>query len=78
MASTAGAGGLSAAELATGVITAEAIGGVLGRAVGGALSSAPGSGGLFASYLVFAIVLAGAAAVATRASDTRNDLPAHG
>jgi hypothetical protein len=70
MASTAGAGGLSAAELATAVITAEAIGGVLGRAVGGALSSAPGAGGLFASYLLFALVLAAGAAVATRASDT--------
>lgn len=67
LATTAGDGGLSATELATAAITAEAIGAVLGRAVGGALSSAPGTGGLFASYLVFAIVLAAAAAVVTRA-----------
>lgn len=70
LATTPGTGGLGAPELATAAITAEAIGGVLGQAVGGALSSAPGVGGLFVSYLVFAGALAGAAAVATRTSDT--------
>ncbi|GAA5163047.1 MFS transporter [Amycolatopsis dongchuanensis] len=68
MATTAGTTGLTPTELATSAIAAEAIGGVLGRAVGGALSSAPGTGGLFASYVVFALVLAGGAAAGTRAS----------
>ncbi|MFJ7213228.1 MFS transporter [Amycolatopsis sp. NPDC098790] len=62
-ASTAGPGGLTATELATAVITAECVGQLLGRAAGGALSSA---GGLFASYAVFAVALAAAAAVSRR------------
>lgn len=62
-ASTPGRSGLTATELATAVITAECVGQLLGRAVGGALSSA---GGLFASYAVFAVALAAAAAVSRR------------
>ena len=62
-ASTPGRSGLTATELATAVITAECVGQLLGRAVGGALSSA---GGLFASYVVFAVALAAAAAVSRR------------
>ncbi|MGW5714761.1 MFS transporter [Amycolatopsis sp. NPDC003865] len=62
-ASTAGTSGLTATELATAVITAECVGQLLGRAVGGALSSA---GGLSASYAVFAVALAAAAAVSRR------------
>ncbi|WP_284740774.1 MFS transporter [Amycolatopsis sp. RTGN1] len=62
-ASTAGSSGLTATELATAVITAECVGQLLGRAIGGALSSA---GGLFASYAVFAVALAAAAAVSRR------------
>ena len=45
------------------MITAECVGQLLGRAIGGALSSA---GGLFASYMVFAVALAAAAAVSRR------------
>ena len=63
---TAGSSGFSATELATAVITAEAFGGLLGRAVGGALGSLPGTGGLFASYALFAVTLAGAAVIALR------------
>ncbi|VVJ22320.1 Uncharacterised protein [Amycolatopsis camponoti] len=62
-ATTAGPGGLTAIELATAVITAECVGQLLGRAIGGTLSSA---GGLFASYVVFAVALAAAAAVSRR------------
>lgn len=64
---TAGAGGpraAQAAELATAVITAEAIGGLLGRAGGGALASL--DGGLPAAYGAFAVVLGLAALAATR------------
>jgi MFS family permease len=62
-ATTAGPSGFTATELATAVITAECVGQLLGRAIGGALSSA---GGLFASYVVFAVALAAAAAVSRR------------
>ncbi|GAB3716988.1 MFS transporter [Amycolatopsis oliviviridis] len=62
-ATTADSNGFPAAELATAVITAECVGQLLGRAVGGALSSS--GTGLFASYLLFAAALA-AAAVAAR------------
>jgi MFS family permease len=62
-ATTAGSSGSTATELATAVITAECVGQLLGRAIGGALSSA---GGLFASYVVFAVALAAAAAVSRR------------
>ncbi len=62
-ASTAGSSGFTATELATAVITAECVGQLLGRAIGGTLSSA---GGLFASYGVFAVALAAAAAVSRR------------
>jgi MFS family permease len=66
--------GLTAAELAAAVITAEAFGGLLGRAAGGAVVSLAGtaglsrSGGLAAAYLLFAVFLAAAAAAATRAA----------
>ncbi|MEV6638799.1 MFS transporter [Amycolatopsis sp. NPDC051371] len=62
-ATTAGPSGFTATELATAVITAECVGQLLGRAIGGALSSA---GGLFASYVVFAVALAAAAVVSRR------------
>ncbi|WP_410648393.1 MFS transporter [Amycolatopsis sp. cmx-4-54] len=63
-ATTAGSSGFTAAELATAVITAECVGQLLGRAVGGALSSS--GTGLFASYALFAASLAAAAYAATR------------
>lgn len=63
-ATTTGSSGLTAAELATAVITAECVGQLLGRAVGGALSSS--GTGLLASYALFAVVLAAAAYAASR------------
>ncbi|MBN6042211.1 MFS transporter [Amycolatopsis sp. 195334CR] len=62
-ATTAGSSGFSAAELATAVITAECVGQLLGRAIGGTLSSA---GGLVPSYLLFAAALLAAAAASRR------------
>lgn len=58
----------SAVELAAAVIAAEAFGGLLGPAIGGALTSAPGADvfGLFAAYVVFAGVLSAAAALSGR------------
>ncbi|SDT62136.1 MFS transporter [Jiangella sp. DSM 45060] len=53
---------LPAAELATAVITGEAVGGLLGRAGGGALASSSTS----AAYGAFAVLLAAAALAATR------------
>lgn len=61
-ASTAGGSGLTATQLATAAITAEAFGSLLGRAVGGAVASVD----LVLAYAVFGVVLAGAAAGATR------------
>ncbi|WP_410581340.1 MFS transporter [Amycolatopsis sp. lyj-108] len=58
-ATTANASGFTAAELATAVITAECVGQLLGRAVGGTLSSS--GTGLLASYALFAAALAAAA-----------------
>jgi MFS family permease len=69
-ATTAGSSGFTATELATAVITAECTGQLLGRAVGGTLSSAADPGGLFASYLLFAVALIAAAGAATRTSPT--------
>lgn len=63
-ATTAGSSGFTAADLATAVITAECVGQLLGRAVGGALSSS--GTGLFASYALFAVALAAAAYAASR------------
>ncbi|MFE6610158.1 MFS transporter [Amycolatopsis sp. NPDC057786] len=63
-ATTAGSSGFTAAELATAVITAECVGQLLGRAVGGALSSS--GTGLLASYTLFAASLAAAAYAAAR------------
>ncbi|MEV6907384.1 MFS transporter [Amycolatopsis sp. NPDC051071] len=65
-ATTAGASGFTAAELATAVITAECVGQLVGRAIGGTLSSA--GGGLFASYMLFAVALMAAAVAASRTS----------
>ncbi|QFU89370.1 MFS transporter [Amycolatopsis sp. YIM 10] len=62
-ATTAGSSGFTAAELATAVITAECVGQLLGRAIGGTLSSA---GGLFPSYLLFAAALLAAAGASRR------------
>lgn len=67
-ATTAGTSGFTAAELATAVITAECTGQLLGRAVGGTLSSA-GTGGLFVSYVVFAAALGASAFAARRTAD---------
>jgi hypothetical protein len=70
-ATTAGSSGFTTTELATAVITAECTGQLLGRAVGGTLSSANNTGGLFASYLLFAVALiasAGAASQSTRSA----------
>ena len=64
--STSGSGEFGAATLATAVITAEAFGGLLGRAVGGAISSLDDTTGLLVSYLLFAIALAAAAMASTR------------
>lgn len=55
---------LPAAELATAVITAETVGGLLGRAGGGALASL--DDGTAVAYGVFAVLLAAAALAATR------------
>nr|WP_221471994.1 MFS transporter [Amycolatopsis umgeniensis] len=63
-ATTADSSGFTAAELATAVITAECVGQLLGRAVGGALSTSVT--GLFASYSLFAMALAAAAIAARR------------
>lgn len=65
-ATTAGSSGFTAAELATAVITAECTGQLLGRAVGGTLSSADNAGGLLASYLLFAVALIASAGAASR------------
>lgn len=65
---TTTATGADAAGLATAVITAEAFGGLLGRALGGAISSGDGPRGLGAAYLVFAAALATAGYAATRTS----------
>lgn len=65
-ATATGSRGFTATELATAVITAEAIGGLLGRAVGGTMSSHPG--GLLASYVVFAFALFAAACAVGRIS----------
>jgi MFS family permease len=67
-ATNAGSSGFTAAELATAVITAECVGQLLGRAIGGTLSSSGDSGGLFASYLLFAVALLAAAVAASRTS----------
>ena len=70
-ATTAGTSGLTATQLATAAITAETFGSLLGRAVGGAISSPDTPRGLIASYLVFAGVLVGAVAGAARSAGDR-------
>ena len=76
LSTTPAAGGLTAAKLATAVITAEAFGGVLGQAAGGAvvwLSATvglPRSGGLTAAYGMFALFLLASAAAAARSTPT--------
>ncbi|MFC3451302.1 MFS transporter [Amycolatopsis speibonae] len=62
------ADGFTAAELATAVITAECVGQLLGRAVGGALGSS--GTGLLTSYALFAAALT-AAAIAARPAGSR-------
>lgn len=66
LSTTVGTGRFTAVELATAVITAEALGGLLGRAVGGAISSVQTGSGLIAAYLIFAVLLAAGAVAATR------------
>ena len=51
--------------------TAEGTGQLLGRAIGGTLSSTGGPGGLLASYVLFAIVLTAAAGTARRTASRR-------
>ncbi|TCP47848.1 MFS transporter [Tamaricihabitans halophyticus] len=64
---------LSATELATAVVTAETLGGLFGRSVGGAIigfdatHGGAGSGGLLITYGLFALLLVAATLAATRA-----------
>ncbi|MEU5695051.1 MFS transporter [Actinosynnema sp. NPDC020468] len=69
LSTTPGPGELDATDLAAAVITAEAFGGLLGRAAGGAISSA--SADLGVTYLLFAAALGLAAVAATRAARDR-------
>lgn len=70
--------GFGAVELATAVITAEAFGGLFGRAAGGAITSLNGTaglaqvGGLSTAYAVFALFLFAAVIAATRSTDRRH------
>jgi MFS family permease len=67
-----GCGEFDSAELATAVITAEAFGGLLGRAAGGAIASLEATttlsrqASLMMAYAMFAVILSGAAIAATR------------
>jgi hypothetical protein len=65
-----------AAELATAVITAEAFGGLFGRAAGGAISSVHGSAGLGATYVMFAAALGIAVYAVTRTAATQQPVVA--
>jgi MFS family permease len=67
-ATTADPGGFTATELATAVITAECVGQLLGRAVGGTLSSAGTTGGMVVSYVLFTVAVIAAAGAASRTS----------
>lgn len=58
----------TATELATAVITAEAFGGLLGRAAGGTIVSMGGATALALAYAMFAVFLAAGAIVATRST----------
>ncbi|MBA3293006.1 MAG: MFS transporter [Geodermatophilaceae bacterium] len=66
--------GFGAVELATAVITAEAFGGLFGRAAGGAITSLNGTAGMAAliglstAYAVFALFLFAAVIAATRST----------
>jgi len=77
---TPATGGLTAAKLATAVITAEAFGGVLGQAAGGAvvwLSATlglPRSNGLTAAYGMFALFLFASAMAAARGTPASTPL----
>ncbi|RSM34493.1 MFS transporter [Amycolatopsis balhimycina DSM 5908] len=74
-ATTAGASGFTAVELATAVITAECTGQLLGRAIGGTLSSADSFNGLLASYVLFTVVLTAAAGTTRRRAITDSPRP---
>ncbi|OZM69945.1 MFS transporter [Amycolatopsis antarctica] len=69
LATTPGTDGPDPGELAAAVITAEAFGGLFGRATGGVISS--GTPDLGTTYLVFAAVLLLAAYAATRSTNRR-------
>jgi MFS family permease len=79
LSTTPDAGGLTAAKLATAVITAEAFGGVLGRAAGGAVVwisatvGLPRSAGLTAAYGMFAVSLFASAMAAARSATAGPD-----
>ena len=81
LSTTPAAGGLTAAKLATAVITAEAFGGVLGQAAGGAvvwLSATlglPRSDGLTAAYGMFALFLFASATAAARGAPASTARP---
>lgn len=66
LASKPQAGGVGPSELAVAVVTAEDFGGLMGRTVGGAISSFGGSSGLAIAYALFAASLIGAVAVTGR------------
>jgi MFS family permease len=74
-ATTAGTDGFTATQLATAAITAEAFGGLLAGAVGGAISSLGGHRGLTASYLMFGGALVAAALAAARMTARTHDGP---
>ncbi|UVI36950.1 MFS transporter [Brevibacterium spongiae] len=66
LASKPQADGVGPSELAVAVVTAEDFGGLMGRAVGGAISSFGGDSGLTVAYALFAASLIGAVAVTGR------------
>lgn len=66
-ATTARSAGLTSGELAAAIITSETAGGLLGRAVGGAILSVSGeTDGLIATYVLFACALGAAMFAGTR------------
>lgn len=75
LASSPHGSGFGPTELAAAVITAEGFGDLIGRTVGGAISSIDSPHGLTGSYGIFAVCLAFAVFAATRSGSTAD--PAH-